>query len=70
MGAGIYLTFIVDVRGKWFLCLLTKIKSEYSMTVSLGAHPMGPLLAADHRPAWTMGLSQYGNFHILWCYDS
>lgn len=70
MGAGIYLTFVVDVRGKWFLCLLTKSKGGYSMTVPLGAHPMGLPLAEVYQPAWIVDLFQGGKSCILCCYDS
>lgn len=53
-----------------FSVSLTKVKSEHSMTVPSGCHPMGPLLAAECQSEWTMGLPQYGNSYILWCYDS
>lgn len=60
MDAGIYLTFMVDVRGKWFFCLLTEIKSGYSMTVPSGCSSRGTSVGStvsvcgDHGsgPVW------------------
>lgn len=60
MGAGIYLTFMADVRRKWFLCLLPKIKGGYNMTVPSGCPSHGTSVGSrvsacmDHGsvPVW------------------
>lgn len=70
MGSEMYLTFMVDVRGTWFSVSKPRTRVGTAGLCPLGVHPMGPLLAAEHQPAWTMGLSQYGNSHILCSCDS